>query len=161
LPDFPLSLYGGTAWRSWTAESDETGSFRLVGIPCAGGALIRARFRDVASASILVPDHSVDDARIELKPTPRVPHPILRGVVVDGSGAAVGGRDVRLGQTAGRSDAQGAFEISVDFVDPGTPLTATHPNHAAAVIEAFDQQFDQRSAGLDGIVLRLGGTPET
>ncbi len=161
MPDLPVALYGGNTWKSWTAESDDRGSFRFPAIASAGAASIVAKLGDLASESVRVPDHPADDVRVVLKRVSRPPRTILRGVVVDPNGAAVTGADVRLGENSCRSDEGGRFELGVSWVGEGTPLTATHPGHEAAVIEAFDQRFDLHSGGLDGIVLRLGGTPMT
>jgi hypothetical protein len=158
LEDFPLA-FEGSQGGSWMAISGSDGSFRLPRIPAIPGGRIRGSEEGYRMSDVAEPDHSVDDLRIVLAPEKPRAWPHVRGIVLDVGGAAVEGAVVRLGQDEGSSDASGRFDLEVTAgLDAMSPLTATKRDLQAAVIESFEEQLAASPEGVEGIVLRLGGS---
>jgi len=155
LKEFPLVLYGVES-KTWTTLSEADGSFRFTRIPAHSEIRVTREGYEAARARDLEPY-----TRIVLHAAQPRESPWIRGLVLDERGAPVAGADVRFGQDEATSDERGRFELAVTSpvtsLADAAPLTATKVGLAAAVLEGFGRTVREDPAGLEGLVLRMGG----
>jgi protocatechuate 3,4-dioxygenase beta subunit len=167
LRDFPWTLEGGSDDCSALAITDEQGRFRLGSIPFVPGEMITAGRMDAPSTAVVpIPDRSRSDLSIVISPRRRDERPRVRGLVLDDAGRPVSGAQVNFSNDETTSDAQGRFELAVSNYDWDVPITATLPGRVAAVIDGFGKELHDHAqahegAGVDDVILRLGGAALT
>lgn len=102
--------------ETFEARSDGSGRFDLGVVPSLAEARINAVLTGYARRALPVPREAATDLEIVLE-RPATAGPILRGKVVDPTGAAVAGAFVSAGRTTAETDSLGLFELPARF-DP-------------------------------------------
>lgn len=103
--------------RTWSATCDATGRFALEDLPRIEGALLNARADGFLAWSEPAPTHSDLALRLVLQ-RPREAAGVVRGTVLDSSGAPLAGALVAFGLDTQRSGPDGSFAF--ELVNPGS-----------------------------------------
>lgn len=148
-------------------RKDEDGRFRLDQAPIGPGAMLHVGSPGMSGASVHTPNSDDDQMHIVLK---RSDAPRLSGLVLDQQGSPAPETEVRLGQDAGVSDAQGRFEFALTYTRNGETLTATKKGYQPGITHAFGHalmnsrsdlvlQLGPPALTIEGQVLDAEGTP--
>lgn len=149
--------------RAWRTHSDARGEFRLANVPGVARAAFHARLAGYAAHVESLPEAS-NDALVVTLERPHSTESLVRGVVLDPSGAFFEGARVSAGAEVCVSDAHGAFALDVSgsslarvvAVARGFQPAVFEPEHDDAASMPVNERA-LRVRWPSRVVLQLGG----
>ncbi len=138
-------------------RTDAAGHFAVDRFPAAPGLLVEVSAPGFESRVISL-DGQLAPYVFELTSEREGAGTWIEGVVLAADGAPAPGAAVRLGDHMTLTDDRGRFGMSVQHVDPKTPLCATLEGHLPALLLDFGARIEGGESG-ESIELVLGGAP--
>jgi hypothetical protein len=145
-----------SASAEWTALPNERGEFAFGRVPRIPGARIAAIHDGFEPASVEAPLFSTLDLEIVLHRPSTPQSGVLRGKVIDASGAGVAAARVAGGLTSTLTDQHGVFALDLARAVTCAELVALKVGFIPARLERPAQPRGSESGWPDFVVLRLG-----
>ena len=155
---FPLPL-DTTGLEAPTARTKADGTFRIARAPVVAGASLVSRFESLRPDARPIPDHSIEDFRIQLRESSPIEN-VLEGTVEHEDETPAAGARIHLGGAADvRADEEGKFRLPLQKVYEHTPLVATLAGSQPAVVPDYDLVLESTDLHPPPVRLVLGPPP--